>query len=609
MTNKRRWPLTLLTGVLLVIALAIVFIPSEWYPEGWLSPPVEPASDETEPHETQTQAASEPAVQAVTIEDNKELHLRENGLIYQVAQDPDVVCMYLTVMRGNTAENTNHSWEEINTYSVFNYQSMGVPRYQVAAILQVGNENGPLSGMLGYEQTIPNATVQIRGQSSSKNAQKNYKIELLQGMGEWNGQRTIALNKHQSDGMRFRNKLAYELLEEIPQLMGLRTQFVHLYVKDLTGETPTEFVDYGLYTQVEQLNKTALKAHGLSQFGDLYKINVFEFYRYEDIVKPTYDPTFNREAMEELIENKSESDNTKLIDMLDAVNNISIPVDNLLDKYFDRENILYWMAYQILIGNTDTQNRNMYIYSPPNSQKWFIYPWDHDGGFFRYEYRLKNRNNASEWETGISNYWGNVLFQRLLKQDDFRADLDRVIRELRDGVLSEANVAAKAERLRAIAEPFVFSPPDMYNEGLKPEQYDEVAKHLPEEIETSYQLYLESLEKPLPFYIGKPYQEGDKLVFEWDPAYDFDDETIHYELKLAHNPDFTELLAHETDMLLPTLSVPMLEPGQYFVQLIATNTSGYSQPAFDYYRGNHGRTYGTKCFWIYEDGQIEELVN
>ena len=53
-------------------------------------------------------------------------------------------------------------------------------------------------------------------------------------MGEWRGQRTIALNKHVSDVFRFRNKLAYDLMKDIPQMMSARTQFVHLYVKDTT---------------------------------------------------------------------------------------------------------------------------------------------------------------------------------------------------------------------------------------------------------------------------------------------------------------------------------------------------------------------------------------
>ena len=115
--------------------------------------------------------------------------------------------------------------------------------------------------------------------------QKNYKIELKKNKGTWRGQRTINLNKHMTEGMRFRNKLAYDLIRGIPQMVGLRTQFVHLYVKDNTEESGVKFEDYGIYTQVEQLNKTALKSHGLDSNGQLYKINSFEFYRYEDIIK------------------------------------------------------------------------------------------------------------------------------------------------------------------------------------------------------------------------------------------------------------------------------------------------------------------------------------
>ena len=42
--------------------------------------------------------------------------------------------------------------------------------------------------------------------------------------------------------------------------------------------------------------------------------------------------------------------------MLDTVNDYSIPIDEILNQYFDMENITYWMAYQILTGNVDTQN-------------------------------------------------------------------------------------------------------------------------------------------------------------------------------------------------------------------------------------------------------------
>ena len=54
-------------------------------------------------------------------------------------------------------------------------------------------------------------------------------------------------------------------------------------MKDMTKGGSGEYEDYGLYTQVEQINKTYLKMHGLDKNGQLYKVNFFEFQRYEDI--------------------------------------------------------------------------------------------------------------------------------------------------------------------------------------------------------------------------------------------------------------------------------------------------------------------------------------
>ena len=189
-------------------------------------------------------------VEKAPLEDINRVHLRDNPELYEVYDDSGVVTMYLTVSRGNDSENTDHSWAEINHYSAYDYEAMGVPRYQVNALLQVGDENGPLPGELGYAVEAPNATVQIRGQTSSRNVQKNYKIKLKKNKGSWRGQRTIALNKHMGEGLRFRNKMAYDLIRGIDQMMGLRTQFVHLYVKDLTDSASGVFEDYGLYTKV-----------------------------------------------------------------------------------------------------------------------------------------------------------------------------------------------------------------------------------------------------------------------------------------------------------------------------------------------------------------------
>ena len=79
-----------------------------------------------------------------------ELQLRDKKLLYENLDPTEVVTMYLTVSTGNAAENTDHTWEEINSYSVYDYDAMGVDRYQVAGLLQVGDENGPLPGELGF---------------------------------------------------------------------------------------------------------------------------------------------------------------------------------------------------------------------------------------------------------------------------------------------------------------------------------------------------------------------------------------------------------------------------------------------------------------------------
>lgn len=540
--------------------------------------------------------------------DIDQVHLRDKDSLYENDDDTSVVTMYLTVSKGNSSENTDHTWEEINSYSVYDYEEMGVDRYQAAALLQIGNENGPTEGMVGYGENVPNATVQIRGQTSSRNAQKNYKIELKKNKGTWRGQRTINLNKHMTEGMRFRNKLAYDLLKGIPQLISLRTQFVHLYVKDTTdGSADAEFEDYGLYTQVEQLNKTGLKNHGLDSNGQLYKINSFEFYRYEDVIKLQDDPSYDSAAFEKLLEIKGSTDHRKLIQMLEAVNDYSIPIDTVLEEYFDEENITYWMGFQILMGNVDTQSRNVYLYSPLNSDIWYFISWDNDDSLMRPECKITGFSNQKSWESGVSNYWGNVLFQRCLKSERFREKLDETILDLKE-YLSEERLVTMIEKYKTVVKPYLYEMPDVFYAPLTSEQYDEIAAALPEEIEKNYQLYVESLSKPMPFYIGVPVAEGNKMKINWDNSYSFDAEDITYSVEIARDYLFQDVIYIQDGLLIPETELELPEAGQYFIRVRATNEEGKTQDAFDYYVTDEGKQYGMRCIYVTEDGQIEEDI-
>ena len=98
------------------------------------------------------------------------------------------------------------------------------------------------------------------------------------------------------------------------------------------------------------------------------------------------------------------------------------------------------------------------------------------------------------------------------------------------------------------------------------------------------------------------------MVYTWDAAYDFDAETITYTFELATDYTFADPLIREEGLLIPDVKGDTLPAGQYFIRVTAENTSGYEQYAFDYYIIESGKVYGTKCFYVMEDGTIVEDV-
>ena len=110
----------------------------------------------------------------------------------------------------------------------------------------------------------------------------------------------------------------------------------------------------------------------------------------------------------------------------------------------------------------------------------------------------------------------------------------------------------------------------------------------------------------MPFFIGTPTVNGSHIDFQWNHSYDFKGETITYSFELAKDPLMSEVICREEELLLPEYQYQgTLEPGQYFVRIIAKNKSGKTQPAFDYYVMDSEKQFGILCFYVSEDGKIE----
>lgn len=204
-------------------------------------------------------------------------------------------------------------------------------------------------------------------------------------------------------------------------------------------------------------------------------------------------------------------------------------------------------------------------------------------------------------------YWGNALFQRALKTETFRQALDAAVEDLK-AYLSPERINAMAEEYSAIIKPYLYRMPDVQYAPLTETEYDAIVSGLNAEIQANYDSYYESYLKPMPFYIDTPRVQDGKMVYTWNSAYDFNSETITYTFELATDYTFSNPLIKQEGLLIPDVKGDTLPAGQYFIRVTAENTSGYQQYAFDYYVIDSGKVYGTKCFYVLEDGSIVEDV-
>lgn len=556
---------------------------------------------ENETYEKQAQGS-----QAYSFEDRDSLYEED---------DTQVVTMYLTVGQGNESEGTNHTWTEVNRYSLDYYEEQKTEPYKCEAVLQVGDEAGPVKDEFGYGVTAANATVQLRGSGASTQPQKSFRIKIKDGKGKWNGQKVIILNKHITDPLRFTDRLAYSLMEDIPYMVSVRTRFVHLYVKDRTEGENGLFCDYGLFTQAEQINKTYLKNHGFDKDGQLYQAKDFDWMRHEDSIRLATDADFDKNLFEQYLEIEGSDDHEKLIELLEAVNNDTMAANEIVSRYFDEDNLYYWLAFHMLTGDKETGKENYCLYSPQMFDTWYFISRNNAGAFSEIEERLRDSGYDPSWNTGIFTYTDGKLFERIFQDQRCREEFDEAVEDLYRNYLTEEKIGPKAEALGETARKYVYQMPDRMYARVTEETYDRILESLIDEVKRNYRLYKESLSQPWPFHIQKPGQDGGKLVLRWEEAYLYhnpDEEperTVSYEVELSRTPDFKDCIETVQKVEGTSFETTMLPAGQYFVRVRARTGDGASQNARECYRTEQGTTvYSTQCFYVQQDGSIEVSV-
>lgn len=530
---------------------------------------------------------------------------QDDKSLYPLPEEEQVITMYLTLGMGNESEGTNHTWTEVNQYPLSYYEERAIEPYKCEAVLQVGDEIGPLEGEFGYGELTPNASVRIRGTGSSEQPQKSYRIDIKEGKGKWEDQKAVVLNKHVADPTRLRNKLAYGLIAEIPDMIGARTWFVHLYVKDKTEGRDGLYQDYGLYTAVEQINKTYLKNHGLDSDGQLYKAENFDWTPHPDSIRLATDSGFNAADFERYLEIKGNEDHSKLLELLNVVNDESNGIYDTVKRYFNEDNLYTWMAFHILTGNKAVESGNYYLYSPQASEKWYLISWDNDSCLSETYERLKDESYSASWNQGIFTLVSGKLYERMMKDEKCRNKLDEAVEELRSEYLTPEKVREKTDVYRQLISSYVYSPPDELHQRVTEETFSMLIDDIPQEIEDNYEAYEESLLTPWPFHILEPEKTGESLALRWQDAYLFPGDAAVYSVELAKSPDFKDCLVNEAGYSDTEYRLPMLSQGEYFLRVRAGDGKGRWQDAYEFYRTEQKTfVYSTMCFYVLADGTV-----
>ncbi len=507
----------------------------------------------------------------------------EDKRLYERDVDDSIIPLYLTILP-DTSDNDTIDWYELNRIE------RGMAEGVLKIIMQEGaaDGSGPKNGMFGYAASEANGKISLRGNSARYKSQRSYKIRLNDQAGLWHEQRILNLNKHPSDASRIRNKLSYDLMETLPDMISLRTQFVRLYVKDLSSGhfSTSRFEDYGLYTHIENPNEMFLKNHWLDPYGQLYKAEFFEFFRYPDAIKSQSDPTYDKAAFEKYLEIQGREDHDKLIAMLEDVNNLSIPIDEVIAEHFDLDNYLTWLAMNILMDNMDTDAHNYLLYSPLNSTKWYFIPWDYDGAWEL----QRSVKSISEYQAGISNYWGGVLHNRFFRYKNNVQLLKDKVDELYASTFNKEAIAIQIDKYAPVL-PVITSSPD---KGFLPIPIHEMKSEL-EKIATtplrSLERFAADIERPKPFFLGDLIVEQQGYEFVWSPSFDLQGEELHYDWLLAEDPGFTDIVDKRMDIRETSVKLNELTPGAYYWKVIARDASGHEQQSFDQTMDTDGITY------------------
>jgi spore coat protein H len=255
------------------------------------------------------------------------------------------------------------------------------------------------------------------------------------------GFQSLSFTNNSSDPSFAREMLAGELLRETGS-PAARTALVRVTID--RGEGASYF---GLYTMVEVPDDPLLDSQLGGSGGNLYKPHgaAARFTHFDPAA-------FEKESNEKAADY---GDVQRAIDALHADRGDPIAFRRELERHFDVQGFLRWLATNSVMGNWDVYGEiahNYYLYGAPADEgrlHWI--PWDHDLAF-----SAENAPTTSVLHDRTQADWPLIRF--LLDDAEYRSDYVAYALAVLDGAFAPGRLETRAAELHRLIEPHVVGP-------------------------------------------------------------------------------------------------------------------------------------------------------
>ncbi len=252
---------------------------------------------------------------------------------------------------------------------------------------------------------------------------------------------TLNLNAGGLDPSKLRDVFGYWLFREAG-VPAPRTTFADITLT-IPGRYEQEYL--GLYTIVEQVNKSFLKDRFGSKKGLLMKPEGIASIEYQGDDWRFYSHLYRPEDQPSLAQSKRVIDFAKVVNLSDTKQ-----FRDLIGSYLDIDGFLRFLVVNALIVNLDTllaMPQNYYLHLGEDTNKFVFFPWDLDISFAGWPLGGKPADQMNLSLAHPHSSDEHKLIDRLLAMEGVKQSYDKIINQFVEGFFSKDRLTEKFEEL------------------------------------------------------------------------------------------------------------------------------------------------------------------